>query len=128
MMSTFRNPILSGFYPDPSICRVGADYYLVTSTFEYFPGVPIFHSRDLVHWLQIGHVLDRPSQLPLDGVGHSEGIFAPTLRYHQGTFYLITTNISKGDNFIVTATNPAGPWSDPYWLKEAPGIDPSLFF
>ncbi|HEX3043985.1 MAG TPA: glycoside hydrolase family 43 protein [Bacillota bacterium] len=127
-LHTFQNPILPGFYPDPSICRVGEDYYLVTSTFAYFPGVPIFHSRDLVHWEQIGHVLERASQLPLDGVGHSEGIFAPTIRYHQGTFYLITTNISKGGNFIVTSAKPEGPWSDPYWLQDAPGIDPSLFF
>lgn len=126
--SIFHNPILPGFYPDPSICRVAGDYYLVTSSFAYFPGVPIFYSKDLVNWEQIGHVLNRPSQLDLDGVGHSEGIFAPTIRYYQGTFYLITTNITKGGNFIVTATDPAGPWSDPYWLPDAPGIDPSLFF
>lgn len=125
---TFRNPILPGFYPDPSICRVNEDYYLVTSSFVYFPGVPIFHSRDLVHWEQIGHVLDRESQLKVDGAGHSRGIFAPTIRYHKGTFYMICTNVSDGGNFIVTATDPAGPWSDPYWLKDAPGIDPSLFF
>ncbi|MGD8400389.1 MAG: glycoside hydrolase family 43 protein [Bacillota bacterium] len=124
----FHNPILPGFYPDPSLCRVGADYYLVTSSFSYFPGIPIFHSQDLVHWEQLGHVLDRPSQLDLEGVGHSEGIFAPTIRYHQGLFYVITTNISKGGNFIVTAADPSGPWSDPHWLPEAPGIDPSLFF
>lgn len=125
---TFQNPILPGFYPDPSICRVKEDYYLVTSSFAYFPGVPIFHSKDLVHWRQIGHVLDRPSQLDLDGVGHSEGIFAPTLRYHKKIFYMITTNVSKGGNFIVTATRPEGPWSEPYWLNDSPGIDPSLFF
>jgi alpha-N-arabinofuranosidase len=127
-LPTFQNPILPGFYPDPSICRVKEDYYLVTSSFAYFPGVPIFHSKDLIHWRQIGHVLDRPSQLDLDGVGHSEGIFAPTIRYHQGTFYMITTNVSKGGNFIVTASHPEGPWSEPYWLTDAPGIDPSLFF
>lgn len=125
---TFQNPILPGFYPDPSICRVGEDYFLVTSSFAYFPGVPIFHSKDLIHWNQIGHVLDRPSQLDLDEVGHSEGIFAPTIRYSLGTFYMITTNVSKGGNFIVTAARPEGPWSDPYWLNDAPGIDPSLFF
>jgi xylan 1,4-beta-xylosidase len=124
----FTNPILPGFYPDPSICRVVEDYYLVTSSFAYFPGIPIFHSKDLVNWEQIGHVLDRPSQLGLDGVGHSEGIFAPTIRYHQGIFYVVSTNISKGGNFIVSTTHPAGPWSDPYWLVDAPGIDPSLFF
>ncbi|MDQ0885116.1 xylan 1,4-beta-xylosidase [Paenibacillus sp. V4I9] len=131
-METFRNPILAGFYPDPSICRVREDYYMVTSTFEYFPGVPIFHSKDLVHWRQIGHVLDRPSQLNLDGIPASRGIYAPTLRYHEGVFYMITTLTERvpggRENFFVTATDPAGPWSDPYWLDDAPGIDPSLFF
>jgi len=125
---TFQNPILPGFYPDPSICRAGDDYYLITSSFGFFPGVPIFHSKDLVNWEQIGHVLDRPSQLNLDGAGISGGIYAPTIRYHNGTFYMITTNITNGGNFIVTAENPAGPWSDPYWIENAPGIDPSLFF
>ncbi|GAB2545582.1 glycoside hydrolase family 43 protein [Gracilibacillus alcaliphilus] len=126
-MKTFQNPILPGFYPDPSICRVEQDYYLVTSTFAYYPGVPIFHSKDLVQWKQIGHVLDRPAQLPLDGQEQSQGIFAPTIRYSNGVFYMITTNIANGGNFFVTATDPAGPWSDPYYLQ-APGIDPSLFF
>ena len=125
--STFENPILSGFYPDPSISRVGDDYYLVTSTFEYFPGVPIFHSRDLIHWRQLGHVLTRPSQLPLEKMRASGGIFAPTLRHHDGTFYLVTTNVWGGGNFYVTATDPAGPWSEPIWLDRE-GIDPSLFF
>src|SRR5512144_1142742 len=114
MSKTFHNPILSGFYPDPSICRVGEDYYLVTSTFEYFPGLPIFHSRDLVHWHQLGHVLDGPSQLPLDGVYASRGLYAPTIRYNEGTFYVINTLVdgtSKKGNFIVTAPTPAGPWS-----------------
>lgn len=128
-MVTVNNPILSGFYPDPSICAVGEDFYLVTSTFAYFPGIPVFHSRDLKHWEQIGHVLERPSQLPLAGCGHSQGIYAPTIRYYDGIFYVITTNVSGGGNFYVTAENPAGPWSDPVWLGEdAPGIDPSLFF
>ncbi|MDP4089641.1 MAG: glycoside hydrolase family 43 protein [Bacillota bacterium] len=126
-VSYFQNPILPGFYPDPSICRVGEDYYLVNSSFAYYPGVPIFHSRDMVHWEQIGHVLDRASQLNLDNLEQSRGIFAPTIRYNKGTYYMITTNVDKGGNFIVTAENPAGPWSDPYWL-DAPGIDPSLFF
>ena len=126
--ATFTNPILPGFYPDPSICRVDDDYYLVTSTFAYFPGVPIFHSRDLIHWEQIGNILDRDSQLPLAGADVSQGIFAPTLRYHDGTFYMITTNVSSAlGNFFVTATDPAGPWSDPYPLGSE-GIDPSLFF
>jgi len=130
MPQTFQNPILSGCYPDPSICRVGEDYYLVTSTFEYFPGLPIFHSRDLVHWNQIGHVLDRPSQLDLDEVRPSGGLYAPTIRHHNGTFYVINTlmdgKTGRG-NFIVTATQPQGPWSEPYWL-DADGIDPSLLF
>jgi len=125
---SFRNPVLAGFYPDPSICRVGEDYYLVNSSFSYFPGVPIFHSRDLVHWEQIGHVLDRPSQLKLDGLGVSRGIFAPALRYHDGLFYMVTTLVDGGGNFYVTARNPAGPWSDPIWLPEVDGIDPSFFF
>ncbi|HEV8446061.1 MAG TPA: glycosyl hydrolase 115 family protein [Gemmatimonadaceae bacterium] len=124
----FFNPILAGFYPDPSITRAGDAYYLVTSSFVYFPGVPIFRSTDLVHWTQIGSVLDRPSQLHVDSAGISRGIFAPVIRYHDGTFYMITTLIDRGGNFIVTATNPAGPWSDPIWLREVDGIDPSIFF
>ena len=131
MQRKFHNPILPGFYPDPSICRVGEDYYLVNSTFEYFPGLPIFHSRDLVHWRQVGHVLTRPSQLDLDGIRPSGGLFAPTLRHHNGTFYVINTLIdgkTKQGNFIVTSTDVRGPWSEPYWLEDAPGIDPSLFF
>jgi xylan 1,4-beta-xylosidase len=130
MQKTFRNPILPGCYPDPSICRVGEDYYLVTSTFEYFPGLPIFHSRDLIHWNQIGHVLDRASQLDLDEVRPSGGLYAPTIRYHDGTFYVINTLVNgkkQSGNFVVTATQPQGPWSEPYWL-DAEGIDPSLFF
>ena len=130
MQKTFRNPILSGCYPDPSICRVGEDYYLVTSTFEYFPGLPIFHSQDLVHWQQIGHVLDRASQLDLDEVRPSGGLYAPTIRHHNGTFYVINTLVdgkTKQGNFVVMATQPQGPWSEPYWL-DADGIDPSLFF
>ena len=124
----YWNPILAGFYPDPSIARAGDDYYLVTSSFAYFPGVPIFRSKDLVNWTQIGHVLDRPSQLKLDSLGISRGIFAPSISYHDGTFYMITTVADAGGNFIVTATNPAGPWSDPIWLRTVDGIDPSLFF
>jgi len=129
IMTIANNPILKGFYPDPSICRVGDDFYIACSSFVYFPGVPIFHSKDLAHWEQIGHVLDRESQLPLHGE-ISRGIFAPTIREHKGTFYMITTNVDAGGNFLVTANDPAGPWSDPYYLgdKECPGIDPSLFF
>lgn len=124
---SFKNPVLPGFYPDPSITRAGDDYYLVCSTFEYFPGVPIFHSRDLIHWKQIGHVLDRISQLDLRGCASSGGIYAPTIRYHDGIFYMITTNVSGIGNFYVTATNPAGPWSDPITVPFG-GIDPSLMF
>ncbi len=140
MNNTYQNPIIPGFYPDPTICRVEEDYYLVTSTFEFFPGLPIFHSKDLVNWRQIGHVLDRPSQLNLDGAFPSRGLYAPTIRYHDGTFYVINTlvigitgntsthNDSSCRNFIVTAADPAGPWSEPYWLEGAEGIDPSLLF
>jgi xylan 1,4-beta-xylosidase len=126
---SYENPILPGFYPDPSICRVGDDYYLVTSSFEYFPGVPIFHSQDLVHWRQLGHVLTRGSQLQLGTAPSSQGIFAPTIRYHRGTYYVITTNVSDGGTFYVMAADPAGPWSDPVWLKEPVfTMDPSLTF
>ena len=123
----YRNPVIPGFHPDPSICRVGEDYYLVTSSFEYFPGVPVYRSRDLVHWEQIGHVLTRDSQLPLQNAGPSRGVYAPTIRYHNGRFYVITTNVDSIGNFIVTADDPAGPWSEPV-LVDQPGIDPSLFF
>lgn len=102
-MVTANNPILSGFYPDPSICRAGDDYYIVNSSFVYAPGVPIFHSRDLAHWEQIGNILNRKEQLPVEGSEISRGIFAPTIRYHEGLFYMITTNVSYGGNFIVTA-------------------------
>jgi len=103
MPPTYKNPIIPGFYPDPSICRVDEDYYLITSTFEYFPGLPIFHSHDLVHWRQIGHVLDRPSQLPLDGIRPSGGLYAPTIRYHDGLFYVINTLVDLTDE----ANDPA---------------------
>ncbi|USX53179.1 glycoside hydrolase family 43 protein [Lentzea sp. HUAS12] len=130
-MAQFENPILPGSHPDPSVCRAGSDYYLVTSTFEYFPGLPIYHSRDLVHWRLLGHVLDRPSQLPLQGVRASGGLYAPTIRYHDGVFYVVCTLVdgtTKSGNFVVTATDPAGEWSEPQWLPEADGFDPSLFF
>lgn len=128
---TFKNPIIPGFYPDPSVCRVGDDYYLVTSTFEYFPGVPIFHSKNLINWKQIGHVLTREEQLPLTREslpGISLGIFAPTLRYHEGRFYMITTNMSNEKNFYVWADNPEGPWSDSIIIEGWGGIDPSILF
>ncbi len=131
-MTEVVNPILPGCYPDPTICRVGDDYYLVTSSFEYFPGLPVHHSRDLVSWEPLGHAIDRPGQLDLDGLWSSSGLYAPTLRHHDGTFWLICTLVdqrddTRGGNFYVTATDPAGPWSDPVWLDES-GIDPSIFF
>lgn len=131
-MTTVQNPVLPGTYPDPTVCRVGDDYYLVTSTFEYLPGLPVFHSRDLVRWEQVGHVVDRPGMLDYAGVRSSGGLYAPTLRHHDGVFWLVCTLVgeqagARGGNFIVTASDPAGPWSDPVWL-EGGGIDPSLFF
>jgi len=129
----FENPIIPGFNPDPSICRVGEDYYVVVNSSEYFPGIPVYHSKDLVNWEIIGHALHRTSQLDLDSVDSSRGIFAPTIRYHDGTFYVLSTLTGTmpgkpSGNFIVTAQNPAGPWSEVVWLKDAQGIDPSLFF
>jgi alpha-N-arabinofuranosidase len=124
----YNNPILTGFYPDPAITQVGGDYYLVNSTFSYFPGIPIFHSRDLVNWTQIGNVIDRSGMLNFDGLGISRGVFAPTITHHNGTFYVANTCVDCRGNFIVSATDPAGPWSDPIWLPEIGGIDPSLFF
>jgi xylan 1,4-beta-xylosidase len=123
----YANPIIPGFYPDPSVCRVGDDYYLVTSSFEYFPGVPVFHSRDLLHWRQIGHCLTRDSQLPLLSVRSSGGIYAPTIRHHNGRFYMVTTNVNGGGNFYVFTDDPAGEWSEPVFVEQG-GIDPSLFF
>jgi len=128
MAQKFINPILSGFYPDPSICRVEDDFYLVNSTFAYFPGIPVFHSNDLVHWKQIGSAIDRPGQLCYEGHKISQGLFAPTIRYNRGIFYILCTLINTGGNFIITAKNPQGPWSDPVWLEGADGIDPSIFF
>lgn len=125
---TFNNPILAGFYPDPSICRVGKDYYITNSTFAYFPGLPIFHSTDLVNWKQIGNAMDRQEQLDQTNAGVSRGLFAPTIRYNKGTFYILCTLIDKKGNFIITARDPKGPWSNPIWLPEVRGIDPSLDF
>ncbi len=124
----FRNPILPGFNPDPSICRVGDDYYLVTSSFVFYPGIPIYHSRDLVSWELVGHGINRPGVVDMKGVSDNDGIWAVTIRYHKGLFYLITTASKSGGNFYITASDPKGPWSDPVWLKDATGIDPSLFW
>ena len=140
-MQTFENPVIAGFYPDPSVTRVGEDYYLVTSSFEYFPGVPIFHSRDLVNWKQIGHCLTHTSQLPLSDVTRSDnvyattkgfngGIYAATIRYFEGQFIVVTTNVTIGSHFYVTSKDPFGPWSDPIWVavpEVGASIDPSIF-
>lgn len=126
--SQARNPILAGYYPDPSIVKVDADYYLVNSSFTHYPGIPIFHSRDLINWTQIGNVIDRPDMLDFSGLTVSRGVFAPTIEFHGGVFYVINTCVDCGGNFVVTATDPAGPWSDPIWLPHIGGIDPSLFF
>ena len=133
LKETFQNPLLSGFYPDPSICRVGDDYYMVTSSFVYYPGLPIFHSKDLVNWEQIGHGIHRPEQLDYKNCETSLGLWAPSIRYHNGTYYIINTYVSGGrevyrDNYIITAKDPAGPWSDPIFVEGADGIDSSLFF
>ncbi len=126
----YVNPIISGFYPDPSFCRKGEDYYMVNSTFSYYPGIPIFHSRDLVNWEQIGNVLNRPSQLKLDSIRISGGIYAPAITYNPAndTFYLVTTCVDGIGNFVVKTKDPAGDWSDPVVLPKVGGIDPSLFF
>lgn len=129
---SYYNPVLAGFYPDPSLVRVDKDYYLCTSTFEFFPGVPLFHSKNLINWEQIGHCLTRESQLPLEQAPPSTGILASTIRYHKGKFYMITTNMthliqSGVGNFIVQADNPGGEWSEPVWIDHQ-GIDPSLLF
>ncbi|MBQ8961245.1 MAG: family 43 glycosylhydrolase [Ruminococcus sp.] len=123
----YKNPVIRGFYPDPSVCEANGRFYLVTSSFQYFPGVPLFESTDLVNWHQIGHVLTRMSQLPLKGALSSAGIFAPTIRYNEGTFYMVTTNTTTGKNFYVSAKDIYGEWSEPIEVEQD-GIDPSLYF
>lgn len=123
----YRNPVIPGFHPDPSIVRVGEDFYAVTSTFSWFPGLPILHSKDLVNWRLIGNAIDRPTQLDFSGLGTNRGLFAPAITHHDGRFWIVNTCIECGGNFVITATDPAGPWSDPVWLDFG-GIDPSLFF
>ena len=137
---SFTNPVLPGGYPDPSVCKVGDVFYMANSSFEYFPGIPIHKSKDLVNWTLIGHGLDRETQcnaaINLVDVHSNGGIYAPSLRFHNGTFYIITTaiyrdaktNKNSAKNFVITAKDPAGPWSDPVVVKGAPGIDPDLFF
>jgi xylan 1,4-beta-xylosidase len=125
----FYTPILQGTYPDPAIVNRGDDYFMVHSSFAMVPGVPIFHSNDLVNWTQIGHVLDRPSQLQVENAGIAQGVFAPAIKYnpHNETFYMITTNVSGVGNFVVKTKDPFEGWSDLYRLNFG-GIDPSLFF
>lgn len=127
MLQNYTNPIIRGFHPDPSVCRVGDEFFLVTSSFEYFPGVPIYKSTNLVNWSCIGHCLTRSSQLPLENCHASEGIYAPTIRYHKGRFYMVTTNVSEKGNFIVSTEDIYGEWSEPAWIDQG-GIDPSLLF
>lgn len=129
-----QNPILPGFNPDPCIVRAGTDYYIVTSTFEWFPGLPVYHSKDLVNWEQIGHVLTRKSQLDLTGIADADGVYAPSITYHDGLFYVTYTIVQGGitwplkgyPNYIVTAKDPRGPWSEPVYINSL-GFDPTLF-
>lgn len=129
---TFKNPVIKGGYPDPSICKVNDIYYMVTSSFYYFPGLPIFRSLDLVHWEQIGNAISRPEQLDFRNCDSSEGLWAATIRYHKGRFYIVNTLDVEGRtyryNFIITAEDPAGEWSDAVIIEGADGIDPSLYF
>ncbi|MFV0465444.1 MAG: glycoside hydrolase family 43 protein [Lachnospiraceae bacterium] len=130
-----QNPIISGFHPDPSICRVGDEYYIANSSFEFLPGVPLFKSNNLKDWKKIGHCIDRAEQMEFTDCQHNAGIFAPTLRYHNSRFYMITTNVCHegafapggSGNFIMTADSIEGPWSLPMWVSQG-GIDPSLFW
>lgn len=123
----YKNPIIKGFNPDPSICRVDDDFYLVTSTFEFFPGVPVYHSKNLVNWELVNYCLTKDSQLPLEEARSSDGIYAPTIRYYNGTFFMTTTNVSYGGNFIVHTKDVYGEWSEPAYVDQG-GIDPSLFW
>jgi xylan 1,4-beta-xylosidase len=125
---SYRNPILAGYYPDPSVTRAGDRFYLVNSSFAHWPGIPIHESADLVHWKLIGHALTDPTKVNFDGRGISRGVFAPAIEFHDGRFYIVNTLVDAGGNFVVTATDPSGPWSDPVFLPKVDGIDPSLFF
>ena len=134
----FRNPVLPGFHADPSVCRAGDDFYLVNSTFQYFPGVPVFHSKDLIRWEQIGNCLTRPSQLDLTGLYKQDnpelgwtnaGVYATTIRENKGRFYMVTTVFPSRRHFYVWTDNPAGEWSEPIVIDFAIGsCDPTLYF
>ncbi|MFB9327657.1 glycoside hydrolase family 43 protein [Paenibacillus aurantiacus] len=123
----YVNPVIKGFYPDPSVCKVKDTYYLVCSSMQYFPGVPLFESKDLINWTQIGHCLTRASQIQLEGVNSSGGVFAPTIRHHDGRFYMTTTNDATRQNFYVWTDDVYGEWSEPVYVDQG-GIDPDLFF
>lgn len=128
MSYKLHNPIIPGFYPDPSIIRVEDDYYIACSSFELCPGLPIFHSKDLANWKQISYALTPENGFHVERNGMTGGVMAPTLRYHNGTYYIINANFSDAGNFIITAKDPAGPWSAPHFLEDVPGIDASIFF
>ncbi|MEF2968702.1 glycoside hydrolase family 43 protein [Paenibacillus sp. M1] len=123
----YHNPVIKGFYPDPSVCMVEDTYYLICSSFQYFPGVPIFESKDLINWRQIGHCLTKTSQVQLEKVDSSGGVFAPTLRHHNGRFYMTTTNDTTRQNFYVWTDDIYGEWSEPIFVDQG-GIDPDLYF
>lgn len=123
----YTNPVVKGFYPDPSVCKANGKYYMVCSSFQYFPGVPLFESTDLVNWTQIGHVLTRKNQVMLEKINSSGGVFAPTIRYNDGRFYMVTTNDTTHQNFYVYTDDIYGSWSDPIYVEQD-GIDPSLYF
>ncbi|MGN0666489.1 MAG: family 43 glycosylhydrolase [Huintestinicola sp.] len=123
----YNNPVVKGFYPDPSVCYAEGKFYMVNSSFQYFPGVPLFESDDLVNWKQIGCVLTRHNQVMLDKINSSGGVFAPTIRYNNGRFYMVTTNDTTHQNFYVFTDDIHGEWSDPIYVDQG-GIDPSLLF
>lgn len=125
---SYRNPVLAGFSPDPAVTRAGNHYYLVNSSFAYFPGIPVYESSDLVHWTLRSHVLARRGEVDFDGLGMSRGIFAPSIAWHDGRFYVIAVSIDSGGTFISSSRHATGPWSNPVWLHGIGGIDPSLFF
>lgn len=123
----YKNPVIRGFYPDPSVCKAGDKFYIACSSFQYFPGVPILESSDLINWKTVGHALTRKSQIDLSTVPASGGVFAPTLRYNNGRFYMITNNNTANKNFYVYTDDIYGEWSEPIFVEQD-GIDPSLYF
>ena len=127
LIMKYQNPVVQGFYPDPSVCCANGKYYMVCSSFQYFPGVPLFESDNLVNWTQIGYVLTRKSQVELEKINSSGGVFAPTIRYHEGRFYMVTTNDTTHRNFYVYTDDIYSEWSDPITVDQG-GIDPSLLF